>query len=84
MQIPVRHRSFLIATYIRYLVVPSSCGLQAHAECDVGKERSVIQQPGLPLESLHDHHCSGSGETLGQGMRHKNEPVRPKKSLCFL
>lgn len=44
-------------------------GTQAHDERDVGKERSVVQQPRLPVQPLHGHHCVGPGETVGQGTK---------------
>lgn len=42
-------------------------GKQAHAECDVGKERSVVQQSRIPVQPLYGDHCFGPGETMGQG-----------------
>lgn len=33
----------------------------------MGKERSVIQQPRLPLQPFHGHRHPGPRETLGQG-----------------
>lgn len=48
-------------------------GMQAHAQCDVGKERSVVQQPRLLIQPLHGHHCFGSGETVGQGTGDKSQ-----------
>ncbi len=50
-----------------------SCGLQAHAEYYVGKKRSVIQQPRLPLQPFHGYPRSGPGETLGQGTSTKTQ-----------
>lgn len=45
----------------------SLAALQAHAECDMGKERLVLQQPGLPIQPFYGHCGPGPGETLGQG-----------------
>lgn len=49
-----------------------SCTSQAHAECDVGEKRPVLQQPRLPLKPLHAHRRPGPRETLGQGIGHQN------------
>ena len=54
------------------------CGFQAHVERDVGKERSVVQQPGFPLQPVHGARRSGPGETLGPGMSSQSNSI----SLC--
>ena len=51
---------------------PKSCSfdffsLQAHAECDVGAQRFLLQHQWLPGQPVNDNHHSGQRETVGQG-----------------